>query len=142
MENKELIEVEDGMLFEMGTGMQAYCSFVPKTDEEKKQLFNSINMPQKRLKDCINMSINLKHVYAEHAKFIKQDTGEEIKGVRMVLIDDKGEAYQSCAKGVFGALSKMFALIGQPDTWKKPVTVTPKLVSVATDKNVVTLVMN
>lgn len=138
MEKQEMVELEGGMLFMPGTGRRSYCSVKAETMEEKAALFNCVNSPSDKLKDNINIPIMLRHVYAEDTEFTNAETGEVQSGVRMVLIDDKGKAYQSCSKGVFGAVSKLFALFGEPGTWDKPIKIVPKLMNVAANRSVVT----
>ena len=42
-----------------------FCSMIPKNEDEEVILFNAMNNPEKRIGDCINMTINVKHVFCE-----------------------------------------------------------------------------
>lgn len=98
-----------------------YCSFTPKNEDDEIVLFNAMNNPTSRLGDCINMTISVKHVFCEIVNCTNRDTGETTKCPRVVLIGENGESYQAVSIGVFSALKKIFAIKGEPSTWKKPV---------------------
>lgn len=98
-----------------------YCSMQPKNEDEEIILYNAMNNPEKRLKECINMTLNIKDVFCEVVQCEHKETGEMQACPRIVLIDDKGVGYQCVSLGIFSALKKIFAVKGQPCTWKKPV---------------------
>jgi hypothetical protein len=98
-----------------------FCSMVPKNEDEEIVLFNAMNNPDKRIGDCINMTINVKHVFCEVVTCVNRETGETNMCPRIVLIDTDGVGYQAVSLGVFSALKKIFAIKGSPTTWKKPV---------------------
>lgn len=102
-----------------------YCSVVANTPEEKKALYNATNAPSDRLKSMINKPINVKDVFVEVVTCVNRDTGEVRKCPRTVLIDDKGNSYTAVSLGVFSALRKLFSIFGTPDTWGKPMKITP-----------------
>ena len=98
-----------------------FCSMIPKNEDEEVVLFNAMNNPEKRIGDCINMTINVKHVFCEVVTCVNRETGESNLCPRIVLIDKDGVGYQAVSLGVFSALKKIFAIKGSPTTWKKPV---------------------
>lgn len=98
-----------------------FCSMIPKNEDEEVVLFNAMNNPEKRIGDCINMTINVKHVFCEVVTCVNRETGESNLCPRIVLIDTDGVGYQAVSLGVFSALKKIFAIKGSPTTWKKPV---------------------
>lgn len=98
-----------------------FCSMIPKNEDEEIVLFNAMNNPEKRIGDCINMAINVKHVFCEVVTCVNRETGETNMCPRIVLIDTDGVGYQAVSLGVFSALKKIFAIKGSPTTWKKPV---------------------
>lgn len=98
-----------------------YCSMVPKNEDEEIILFNAMNNPEKRIGDCINMTIEVKHVFCEVVTCINRETGEGNLCPRIVLIDKDGTGYQAVSLGIFSALKKIFSIKGDPKTWKKPV---------------------
>lgn len=98
-----------------------FCSMIPKNEDEEVILFNAMNNPEKRIGDCINMTINVKHVFCEVVTCVNRETDEAHMCPRIVLIDTEGVGYQAVSLGVFSALKKIFAIKGSPTTWKKPV---------------------
>jgi hypothetical protein len=98
-----------------------FCSMIPKNEDEEIVLFNAMNNPEKRIGDCINMTINVKHVFCEVVTCVNRETGETNMCPRIVLIDTDGVGYQAVSLGVFSALKKIFTIKGNPTTWKKPV---------------------
>lgn len=98
-----------------------FCSMIPKNEDEEVVLFNAMNNPEKRIGDCINMTINVKHVFCEVVTCVNRETGESNMCPRIVLIDTEGVGYQAVSLGVFSALKKIFAIKGSPTSWKKPV---------------------
>lgn len=115
-----------------------YVSFDPKTKEEKKILFKAMNNPEKHLKDCINMKVKIQNVYCEVVEMTDDETGHVQVAPRIVLIDDKGVGYQCVSLGVYGAVKKLFQIMGTPDTWEEPVEVMVKQVNRGVDKNILT----
>lgn len=98
-----------------------FCSMIPKNEDEEIVLFNAMNNPEKRIGDCINMTINVKHVFCEVVTCVNRETGETNMCPRIVLIDTDGVGYQAVSLGVFSALKKIFAIKGSPTSWEKPV---------------------
>lgn len=107
---------------------ECFCSIVANTAEEKKALFNATNNPDHRLKEFVNKPIKVKDVFVEVVECTNRETGEVRKCPRIVLIDDKGVSYTAVSIGVFSALRKLFTIYGTPDTWEKPLTLTPKTI--------------
>ena len=106
-----------------------YCSLKPQNDNERIVLYNAMNNPEFRIGDCINKVINVKDVYCEVVTCVNKETGVSDLCPRIVLIDDKGAGYQAVSLGVFSALKKIFTVMGQPETWEKPVKLEVKQVS-------------
>lgn len=98
-----------------------FCSMIPKNEDEEIVLFNAMNNPEKRIGDCINMTINVKHVFCEVVTCVNRETGETNMCPRIVLIDTDGVGYQAVSLGVFSALKKIIVIKGNPTTWEKPV---------------------
>lgn len=116
-----------------------YCSMNPKTDADKIALYNAVNNPAKHLRDFVNMPISLRHVFAEDCEFVNEEDGTVSNGVRVVLIDDKGESYSCASKGVVSSLTKLFAIFGDARGWKQPMTIVPKMVTKSATKNVLVI---
>lgn len=103
-----------------------YCSL--KDDgsmASKARIFNSVNSPDKKISDCIGETINLKDIVAHPIQLVDEQTGELIKAMRMVLVDDKGVAYEAVSSGLVNAVARILQIFGQPDTWSEPIKVKP-----------------
>jgi len=63
-ENKALAIVDEdtGMIGLLTSKKSSFCSFKPKTEAEQKLLFNVTNSPDKRVKEMVNLTINVKDV--------------------------------------------------------------------------------
>lgn len=113
-----------------GGNLAAFCSVKAETMEDKALVFNAANNPQHKVADYINKKIMVRDVYAETLELINRETGEIDKAPRIVLIDDKGEAYECVSVGMFSALKKLIATFGEP-TWEQPIPVVVKQEKVA-----------
>ena len=118
---------------DMTSAQLAFSSLQATTDEEKAQLFNAINNPEKRLADCINMTIKAKDLFVEVVNCTNEETGEVTACPRIVIIDDKGVAYQAVSLGIYSALKKVIQIFGTP-TWAKPIALEVKQVTKGTRK--------
>lgn len=93
---------------------QSMCSFTVETIEDKKKLFKVATAPDHNVAEYIGKSIKIKDVYAEVVHMTNQETGEITDGIRMVIIDDKGESYQCVSSGMWNAFARMRAIFGDP----------------------------
>lgn len=118
---------------DMTSRQLSFSSLRAETDEEKANLFNAINNPEKRLADCINMKIKAKDLYIEVVNCTNEETGEITACPRIVIIDEKGVAYQAVSLGIYSALKKVIQIFGAP-TWEKPITLEVKQVTKGTRK--------
>lgn len=134
----DLMNMTDDNKFELdfASATPSYSSLVPNNQEEKVAFFNAINSPTKRLKEMINLEVEVKHIYAEQITFIDKETGECTPGVRIVFISPDGTSYQASSKGVFSSVSKMLKIMGEPKNWKSPVKIKPREISKGADQNV------
>lgn len=105
-----------------GGNLPAFCSVKAETMEDKALVFNAANNPQHKVADFINKKIMLRDVYAETLEMLNWETGELEKAPRIVLIDDKGEAYECVSVGMFSSLKKLIATFGEP-TWEPAIPV-------------------
>lgn len=118
---------------DMTSAQLSFSSLRAETDEEKASLFNAINNPEKRLADCINMTIKAKDLYIEVVNCTNEETGEVTACPRIVIIDDKGVSYQAVSLGIYSALKKVVQIFGAP-TWVKPINLEVKQVTKGTRK--------
>lgn len=102
-----------------------FCSFEAVTPEDKKKLFNAMNSSENALGDHIGETIAVKDVFCETVTIVREETGEKIIAPRIVLIDEKGNTYNSTSFGIFNSLKKLMQVFGVP-TWHDPVKVKVK----------------
>ena len=136
--NTVVMDDDEKMVADLTTRRVSYCSLTAETSEEKTTLYNAMNNPQNRVKDCINETIALKDVFVEVVHCVNRETGESVAAPRVVFIDDNGIGYQCVSTGVFSALKKLFAVFGEPRTWEKPVNIKIKQLNRGTDKSILT----
>lgn len=141
-ENKNALAVQEekgaALAAVFGGIVTSFFSGTVKTAEEKKNLVNLMNNPDKRLADAVNTTIAVKDVYVEEVELANQETGELQKCPRVVLIDADGVSYGCVSFGVLGSLKKIMAVYGVP-TWEDPVTVQPILVTKGPDRKILSL---
>ena len=106
-----------------------YCSVQGGDRKTKALVYNASNNPEHKVADFINKTINVKDVLVEIIQVENEETGELEEAPRVVLIDDKGAAYQAVSAGMFSAIKKAIQIFGQP-TWDEPLPMLIKQVSV------------
>lgn len=139
--NNQSREIVDGheMLVDLTTAETCYCSMTPASDEERKALYNAVNAPSHRLSEFIGQEIRVSDVYVEIVTLTNEATGEVTKAPRIVLFGD-GESWTCTSTGIFGALKKLFAVFGTPDTWAEPLTLRVKQIERGNGKRLLTLI--
>lgn len=105
-----------------------FCSLMANTPAEKAMLFKAMNNPEKRVGDCINMTINAKDLFCEVVDCINQQTGDKQACPRIVIIDDKGVGYQAVSLGVYSAIKKIIQVFGAP-SWETPLPLVVKQIT-------------
>lgn len=123
------VDLGEKMVADLTSAQTTYCSMKPETFEDRAKLFKAMNNPDKRIGDCINMTIDVVDVYVEVVSCTNTETGEVTECPRIVLIDKDGVAYQAVSVGVFSALRKLFSVFGEPSAWSQPLPVTVKQVT-------------
>lgn len=113
---------------DMTTAKTQFCSLVAESDTDKAKLYNAMNNPDKRIADCINMTIKAKDLYIEVVNCTNTETGEVTPCPRIVIIDEKGVAYQAVSVGIYSALKKVVQVYGAP-TWEKPIPLMVKQIT-------------
>ena len=137
-QSREIVDGRD-MLVDLTTAETCYCSLTPQTDEERKALYNAVNAPSHRLSEYIGQEIRVSDVYVEIVKLTNENTGEVTEAPRIVLFGD-GESWTCTSTGIFGALKKLFAVFGTPDTWHEPLTLRVKQIERGNGKRLLTLI--
>ena len=106
-----------------------YCSVQGGDRKTKALVYNASNNPEHKVADYINKVIMVKDVLVELIQVENEETGATEQAPRVVLIDDKGAAYQAVSAGMFSAIKKAIQIFGEP-TWDEPLPMLIKQVSV------------
>lgn len=96
-----------------------FCSVQGGDRATKAKVYNAMNNPEHKVGDMINKTINVKDVLVEIIELANEETGEVEEAPRVVLIDDKGKAYQAVSAGIFNAVKNAIQVFGAP-TWDEP----------------------
>lgn len=101
-----------------------YCSFKPKTTEERKALFNASEKCDVVLNDIVGQEVAVKHVMINQYPRTDKDTGEKMSnGHRTILFDDKGKTYVTASNYFYIAIGKLISLMGDPSEWNEPIKI-------------------
>lgn len=106
-----------------------FCSVKGGDRKSKAKVYNAINNPEHKVADFINKVIMVKDVVVEEITLENEETGEFETAPRVVLIDDKGKAYQAVSAGMFNAIKNAIQVFGAP-TWEEPLPMLIKQISV------------
>lgn len=88
-----------------------FVSFRAEDMKSKVKLFNAMNQPKYKVSDMINKKIKLKDVILMNVQMEGED-GEMDTGIRSVLIDADGNAYNATSNGIFSSLTNMYMIFG------------------------------
>lgn len=125
MENADTTIVKKESIESNFGDIKAYCSFIPKTMEEKKRLYNTLNKCDVVLNDIAGTEIKIKNVFISEYERRDKKTGEVLKskGHRVVLFDEEGKSYITLSNYFYNSLAKLFGTFGTPDTWTETLTI-------------------
>ena len=136
MENNEIVQYD--LANELSAeSRSSYCSIKGGDRKTKAKLYNASNNPEHKVGDFINKTIKVKDVLVEVINIADEETGEVETAPRVVLIDDKGKAYQAVSTGIFNAVKKAISIFGEP-TWEEPLEVTIKQIPVGKGNSMLT----
>lgn len=88
-----------------------FVSFRAEDMQSKVRLFNAMNQPKYKVSDMINKKIKLKDVILMNVTMEGED-GEQDTGIRSVLIDADGNAYNATSNGIFSSLTNLYMIFG------------------------------
>lgn len=102
------------------SGASTYSSIKPKTQEERKKLFNVLENCDVLLNDVVGQEVEVKDVIINEYPRKDKDTGEPLSnGHRTILIDTEGKSYVTTSNYFFVLLAKLLNTFGTPDTWEE-----------------------
>lgn len=132
------------------TGMQPgtmVTSFKPNPEDRatSAKIFNAMNNPGHRISGCINQTLSIVDYLVEVMEMPEKDKEGNLTGnindvPRVVLVDDKGEAYQAVSVGTYNALKNCILVCGDAP-WNPPVKLKVKQVPVGQGNSMLTFDM-
>lgn len=102
---------------------QPYCSMQVTDEKSASMLFKAMNQPDDSLGDHINETIDVVNIFIQPVSMANKETGEMYVVPRIVLFDVEGKTYVTVSRGIYNALKNMCAIVGNPETWKAPITI-------------------
>lgn len=112
---------------EMEAPKAMFTSLNPTDRASQVLLYKGMNQPDKKISDCINMTLYIKDVFCEMVDIVNQETGEVSNAPRTVLFDKDGITYQAVSTGIFSSIKKLITIFGMP-TWEEPMPLTVRQV--------------
>ena len=131
---------DGGLIVNLTSSTNQYCSFEPKTKADKVRLFNLTNSECERLGDNINKVLEVQHIYCEEVECVSEKTGEMEICPRIVLLTKDGKGYTCVSRGVFSAVRKLLSVFGEPSQWDEPTKVEVKQITKG-EKKILTLAL-
>lgn len=101
----------------------SYCSFEPKTQDEKLMLYNALQKCDYRVSDKLNTVISIKNVFVQQFEQVDKETGEAKVKRRSIVFDENNKTYVTASSCFYYSLSRLISVIGEPKTWEKPLKV-------------------
>lgn len=110
-----------------------FTTMVCETMDDKKVFYNAVENPVGKISDLINKELKLTNVYMQflESAYVNEDTGEVSDGVKVVLIDERGQGWFTRSKGIVQSLQNIFTVFGFPQEWGEPLTVLVRQVDTA-----------
>lgn len=129
MNEAAIVPVSRGEIVDVENNAAMLAALVnPSTDvvsslnaDSAIDVFDAISNAE-RLSDHIGVEIKLRD-YVAHAIELKDEEGNLVKTIRVVLIADDGAAYAAVSSGIVSALQMLQGLLGPIATWSEPVSV-------------------
>lgn len=119
-------------------GNNYYTSLDKDNERHKRIIMRCVGDCDHRLKDCINMELQITDVFAHRVELTNEQTGEVTVAPRCVIITVQGETVECVSEGVYRDLSMLMWLYGKPP-WSTPLLVSPKLVQLDGGRNLLKL---
>jgi hypothetical protein len=107
----------------LNAGDGFFSSLSLKTQAERVAMLKAVNGSQP-LADNLNTPIPVKDIVCQQVQIENEATGVINDAIRTTLIDGDGNAYHATSKGIFTQVKNMINILGNPNTWDEPVTVT------------------
>lgn len=105
-----------------GRDADMYHTFTGNDQDTMLQVFAAMSDSQP-VADNLNKPITLANVIVQRVELANEQTGEIGSQPRITFVDTENKAYNVTSPVVLRDVRTLFALVGQPATWKAPITV-------------------
>lgn len=115
-----------------------YCSIQNDGSRESAiKVYNAVNSKGESLTEQVGKVLEIVDIAAHPVNLTDENTGEQVEGLRVVMIDKNGKIYDAVSNGIVNSLQRIFAMpgIGQP-TYNPPLKM--KVMSLKTRKGRIT----
>lgn len=99
-------------------GGAAVFSTITGADRASKVAILNAMTNSKPVSENLGKTFNLLNVVIQAIEMEDETTKEMVSVPRIVLVDDKGEAWHAISSGLFKSLENIFGVMGNPDTWE------------------------
>lgn len=105
------VSTDENSISPLGSGV--YCSIHAETQDERLDIYDAVS-DSKSLDDMVGKVINVENVIIQPVEMEDNKTGELVNRNRIVIIDDKGEAYGCTSTGIETSMKNLFGIVGMP----------------------------
>lgn len=119
--SQEIETTNNGAPLTLSGGAGQMATSFDLNSDEGKILALQANQENEPLRDHVGETVRVKDVIMQNVEIADEDTGEVTPGVRCVIVAENGDAYSATSKGIVNALHQVFSIMGEPQTWKKPI---------------------
>ena len=100
-----------------------FTSVVTDDLKSKAMVYNAVNSTDEGLRNHVGETLFIRDFVAHTVVLKDEKTGEVTHGVRCILLDKDGISYGCVSIGIQSAMSKIFTIVGLPDSWVAPMPI-------------------
>lgn len=105
-----------------GTNETIVTSLTLSTIEDKKKMFNAMNVTDFSLSDHLDEPIYVVD-YLIHDCEISDDNGELQETKRLVIFDKDGKTYSTVSNSAYDSFGKIITIFGEPSEWNGDIAI-------------------
>lgn len=110
-----------GEIVSINQGSAAFYSSIKGDDMDSKLAVASALSNAESLSDNLNKHLAVKDLIVQHVELVNEQTGKLESAPRITIITADGAAYSATSIGVFSAVKQLLGVVGEPETWTKPI---------------------
>jgi hypothetical protein len=118
-----VIETDEGVsaaIAQLKSGNTSFYSSIKGDGYETRNTVLKAVMSSKPIADNLGKVIKLQNVIVQQVEMVDEKTGVLKGQPRVILIDDKGEAFHAISGVLFRDIQTTLGILGEPDTWPVP----------------------